>query len=434
MVLVRSRLAAATWLLAASALSAGNAQAAPLGLDDALRLAEQRSRLLVAQDAAAVASREMSIAAGQRPAPVLEAGINNLPIDGADRFSVTRDFMTMRSIGVMQEWTRADKLQARAARFEREAEAAQASRLVALADLRRDTATAWLELHFQQRMHDLLGAQRAEAALQVEAADAAYRGTRGSQADVFAARAVVAQIDDRIRQAEGDVATATTRLSRWVGDDAAQPLAPPPSMTSVALNPADLEAQVDHHPKLAVLERQEAMAQADADIARTAKRADWSVKLMLSQRGPAYSNMVSLGVSIPLQWDQQNRQDRDVAAKLAQVEQARAQRDEMAREHVAQVREWLQRWRSNRERLVQYDASLIPLAGERTRASIAAYRGAAGTLAAVLEARRMEIDVGIERLRLEMETAVLWAQLEYLIPAEHRTSLADRSALKEPQR
>ena len=44
---------------------------------------------------------------------------------------------------------------------------------------------------------------------------------------------------------------------------------------------------------------------------------------MFSQRGSAYSNMVSLNVSIPLQWDQKNRQDREVSARLALAEQLR---------------------------------------------------------------------------------------------------------------
>ena len=91
--------------------------------------------------------------------------------------------------------------------------------------------------------------------------------------------------------------------------------------------------------------------------------------------------------------------------------------------------------RENRERLEQYDAALIPLASERTRAAIASYRGGGGLLASVLEARRMEIDTHMERLRLEMETAAVWAQLEYLIPAEHLATAANRiDAPKEPQR
>jgi len=75
-------------------------------------------------------------------------------------------------------------------------------------------------------------------------------------------------------------------------------------------------------------------------------------------------------------------------------------------------------WHGNRQRLEAYDRELIPLSQQRTQAALAAYRGN-GPLAAVLEARRMEIDTRTERLRLEMETAGLWAQLEYLIPATH---------------
>ena len=54
-----------------------------------------------------------------------------------------------------------------------------------------------------------------------------------------------------------------------------------------------------------------------------------------------------------------------------------------------------------------------------TRAAIAGYRGGASPLTAVLEARRSEIDTRMERLRLEMDAARLWAQLNYLVPAGH---------------
>ena len=393
-----------------------------LTLDQALRSAQDRSQQLSAQDSAASASREMAIAAGQRPDPTLKAGINNLPINGPDRFSLTRDFMTMRSIGVAQEVTRGDKLKARSARFEREAELAQAARAVALTDLRRDTAKAWLDRYYQERMLDVLRTQRAEASLQIEAADSAYRGGRGSQADVFAARSAVALIDDRIRQTERQVATARTRLARWVGAEANLALGTPPSVAAVGLDATALENQLAHHPQIALMVKQEAMARADADIAQSNKRADWSVELMVSQRGPAYSNMVSVNVSIPLQFDQKNRQDRELTAKLAVAEQMRAQREEATREHVAETLAWLQEWQSDRDRLAHYDSELIVLAAERTRAAMAAYRGGGGALSAVLDARRLEIDTRMDRLRLEMEAAALWAQLEYLIAPKHEAA------------
>ena len=418
---VATALALTSALCSAAAADASAPAGPSLTLDQALRQAQDRSRQLAGQDAAAAAARDMAVAAGQLPDPTLKAGVNNLPVDGADRFSLTRDFMTMRSIGVMQELTRDDKRRARAARFEREAGVAEAGRAVALAVLRRDTAVAWLDRHYQERMRQLLQLQRAEAALQIEAADAVYRGGRGAQIDVFGARSAVALIDDRMRQFDIQLATARTKLARWVGADADLPLAPPPDLATVRLQSGKLETDLEHPPQAMLMASQEAVARAEADIARSNKLSDWSVELMFNQRGSAYSNMVSINVSVPLQWDPKNRQDREVSARLALADQLRAQREEFSRERVAEARSWLQQWQGNRGRLTLYDSSLIPLAAERTQASIAAYRGGSGALATVLEARRIEIDMRMERLRLEMETAALWAQLEYLIPAERQT-------------
>ncbi len=60
--------------------------------------------------------------------------------------------------------------------------------------------------------------------------------------------------------------------------------------------------------------KQEAVARADIDIARTATRSDWTIEVMYSQRGPDYSNMMSLNVSKPIQWSESRRQGREVAA------------------------------------------------------------------------------------------------------------------------
>ena len=404
-------LALATVLTNAALAQAG----AELTLDQALHLAQQRSRQLPAQQAAASAAREMAVAAAQLPDPWLKAGITNLPTDGPDRFSLSRDFMTMRSVGVMQEFTRTDKRRARAARFEREAEVAEAAQAAALAALRRETAKAWLDRHYQERTRELLQVLRRETALQAEAAEAAYRGSRGSQTDVFAARIALAQVDERLKLADQSVAVAITRLARWTGDETQRPLAPPPPMVVPALAGADLDTRIAHHPEIAMTARQEAVALAEADIAQRNRRPDWSVELMFSQRGSAYSNMVSVAVSIPLQWDRGQRQDRELAAKLALVEQARAQREELEREHAADLRAWQQAWQGQRDRIAHLDRTLLPLAGQRTQAALAAYRGGSGPLDAVLDARRMEIDMRIERLRLEADAAGLWAQIEFLV-------------------
>ena len=123
-----------------------------LTLPEAQRNAVERSRQLAAQDASILSSKEMAVAAGQLPDPVLRLGIDNLPVEGPERFSLSRDFMTMRRIGVMQEFTSAAKRKLRSARFERETDRALAQKNAALAAIQRDTAIAWLETLYLERL------------------------------------------------------------------------------------------------------------------------------------------------------------------------------------------------------------------------------------------------------------------------------------------
>ena len=393
-----------------------------LTLDDALRIAEERSRELIADDATATAAREMAAAADQAPDAILKAGVNNMPINGADAFSLTNDFMTMRSIGLSRELTRHDKRDARAARYEREAEAAEAARTVALSDIQRDTAMAWLERYYRERVGEVLVRQRDQAALQIEAADLGFRSGIGSEADVFAARTAAAEIDDRLAQAARDNEIAITKLARWIGPEARRPLAQPPSMANVPLKDSDLDGALAHHPEIALMLKQEEVARAEVDIARAGKRSDWTIEVMYSQRGPDFSNMMSFNVSKPLQWHESQRQDREVAARLATAEKMRAEREEETRSHVADAKALLQAWQSNRQRLERYASGLIPLTSERTAAATTAYRGGSGTLGAVLDARVAETDVRIRYLELELDTANLWAELNYLVPAASRAA------------
>ncbi len=137
---------------------------------------------------------------------------------------------------------------------------------------------------------------------------------------------------------------------------------------------------------------------------------------MYSQRGSAYSNMASVNVSFPLPWDRANRQDREIAAKLAEAEEARAKSEVVARTTRAQISAKLSELQRNLGRLQRYDEKLLPLANAQSDAALTAYRANTGTLLAVAGANHRAIDTALERLTLEARTAKLWAELAYLIP------------------
>jgi outer membrane protein TolC len=414
-----------------AAVQAALAAPQPLTLGEAQQRAAARSRQLGAQDRVIAAANEMAVAAGQLPDPVLKVGIDNLPVSGPDRLSIGSDFMTMRRIGVSQEMTRADKLQWRSARYQIEGDKALAQKEVTLAAIQRDTAIAWLEVFYTADMASAIATQSSVARQEIEAAEAAYRGGHGASVDVLAARSAQLALDDRASEIARRQRAARAMLARWTGEESTA--AGAPDIEHIRLDPASLDTDLAHHPDIAVLNKQEDIARADANLARANQRTDWSVEVAFQQRGPAYSNMVSFGISVPLQWDRKNRQDRELAAKLALVAQARDEREEMLREHVAETRTTIIAWQSGLERIARYQRDILPLASRRSEAVLAAYRGGKATLSEVLAARRSEAETRLQALELQLETARLWAQLNFLFPVGGAVQHTAAHSRQEPK-
>lgn len=391
----------------------------PLTLSEALALAAVRSQQLVANRAAAAASRSMAVAAGQLPDPILKLGVDNLPLNGPDRLSLSRDFMTMRRIGVAQELPGAQKRQLRTERFEREADLFVAQGQMSLANLRRDTALAWIDRYYTQQMRDLVLRQIEETKVQVQAVESGFAIGRSSQADVFAARSALVLQEDRLSTVNKQQQNAALTLARWIGPDAERPATEAPAWQASPLEEGRLQEHILLHPDLLVLKAQVDAAQADSRLAEANKKSDWSVEVMYGQRGSAYSNMLSVGVSIPLQWDRANRQDRELAAKLSMVDEARAKYEDMLRSHEAEVRSLLNDWQTGKSRVARHQGELIPLAEQRSQAALTGYRTGKVDLVAALTARRDEIDARMQALFVEMETARSWAQLNFLSPSDN---------------
>lgn len=403
---------------------AAHAQAPALTLEESVRIAAERSSAAAAADAQGRAAAEMAVAAGQLPDPVLKLGINNVPTSGADQWSTTRDFMTMRSVGLMQEWTGYEKREARSERAERDVELAGAMGVMARTDAQREAAVAWFERYYLEAMREVLGREAIEVERQAEAAQVLYRGGRGMQADVFAMRGEVARLEDRRDELARRIAIAKSRLARWLGPDAERPLGALPVLADLGLRDNDLVERLRTHPELDVYARREEVAEAEVRLARLNKRPDWTVELMYGQRGQDYSDMVSVNVAVPLQWNTRNRQDRELAAKLAMLEETRAASLEAERMHIAEVRALLEDWQSGQARVARYRDSIRPLNAQRTQAALAAFRSGEGSLSQLMEARRAAVKTELEQLELERDTAMAWAQLRYLtLDGAHRAAL-----------
>lgn len=403
-----------------------------LSIDMALNAVAERSLHIGAHAASASSSREMAVVASKLPDPVLRMSLDNVPVDGRAQWSLQQDFMTMQTIGLMQTFVPREKRNALADRYEQEARVADAEKLVELAALQRAAAQAWLDRYYQERTLDLLNEQRAEALLLVDTTEAVYSSGQVSQMDVFSARAESAAVDDLIEEAEIELSNAVAKLERWIGESAQLPLAPLPELADIEPQTYDGTTQAE----LGWLAQQEELAVAETLVARMSRRPDWSVELMYGKRGPAFEDMLSLGVSVPLQLGRKDKQDRELAASLAKLENVQRLQAEQVRDYRLQIQTWLSSWRGNQERLQRYDTTLLPLAQQRTEAALSAYRGNRAALSEVLDARQAEIELQLVRTNLEWETASLWAQLRFLMPVtdmEQLSTAAPANATFEEQ-
>ncbi|MHA6829612.1 TolC family protein [Ralstonia pseudosolanacearum] len=408
-------LALAVVLIVGSRLAYGQ-PADALSLQEAVGLASARSADAETTRAPIQAANELAVAAGQLPDPVLKLGLDSVPLNTSDQFSLSRDSMTQRSISVMQEFTRADKRRAKADRYAAEADAAEARRDVGLADVQRNTVAAWLARWYAEQTDLLLGHHGQPLELARRAAMAAYRSGRGTRADVLAADLEVQQLHDRQDENHAAIDMAMVNLERWIGPAARRPLGDRPVLEVPSSVQRLATDAFDTVPEVAAAQRDVALAETEIRAAAEAGKPDVTVELTYSQRGSAYSNMGSLNISFPVPWDQGNRQDREVAAKLAQAQEARAKSEIVRRNTQTIVAAKLAELRRNLDRLKRYDATTLPLANAQADAALTAYRSNTGSLTAVAEANHRAIDTAQERLTLEAKTAKLWADLAFLVP------------------
>lgn len=401
-------------LLGALVIVSGPACAqSPLTLAEALRLAETRAPSVSSYDAAARAAREMAVSASQLPDPVLRAGIDNLPVNGPDAFSLDRDFMTMRRIGLMQEYVSNAKRAVRQERGEREARRWEAEAEMSRSEVRTEVAIAWYDRVFALRAEHLQRALEQEIAMQRRAAEAQVASGKASAAEVLTVDVLLIQSRDRVIAARRQQQVAIARLARWLGDEAARP----PAGDDALPRDSDVSALPEHDlhniPHLRVLARQLDVADADVEVAQQSRNPNWSWEVSYAQRGPAYSNMISVGVSVPLPIARSERQNRDLAARLAQRDQARDQLADARRRHESEFNAMRIEWLALRERQRELESALLPIVRQRTDAVLAAYGSGQQSLAAVLEARRSEVDARVQILELERELARIWARLRY---------------------
>ena len=396
---------------------------APLSVFDAMQLAERNAPGLDARQSAEAMSSALAESARALPDPKLKLGIDNLPIEGREGYTVGRDFMTMRRVGIARDMPREEKRELKSQRFRLEAHREAAHREDARLMVRRDVALAWVERHYAETATALIDALQRETRIQYDVLIGQVRAGRATPIEAVAAQSQVRSLDDRRAEFARLMARARVQMERWLGPLAARPLA--------AWNLASLKVDrntplAEGHPHLAAFTLIEAQADNEIAQARAQEKGDWGWEVAYQARGRQFTDMVSFGIVIDLPSFGQARIAPEVRARQAQREAAERNREDARRQHQLEVKLVLADWDAANARRANFDDALLPLVKDRIDQTLAEYKSGAGKLVDVLEARRNWVETRLAQLQLEQDAARAWAQLQYFDHGAH--GAPDRAA------
>ncbi len=397
-------------LLVLTGFSVGSlAWADPLGLRAAMDGAERASPELQALSSIVQAADSSRRAAGRLPEPRLAFGIENLPVTGPNSWNVSSDFMTMRSVGIMQDVPNSAKREAETQIADATAERARAQLHLRSLELRRDAALAWLDVYYVEQQQALFLELRRENELIQKIAEGRMSAGQGSVVEALQTRQANALLEDRRDQLVAGSVKARARLRRYVSVAPDQPLAR--ESPDFRLDVAHLREHVHEHPELAVFGPSTTLAQAQVAEARARQRPDWGVALMYGHRGPQFGDMLSVQFTMGLPTFARDRNDANVESRLHGLDQVGADRDNMLREHVAELEGGIADYESASAQLERLVSIHLPLAQQQIDLRMAAYRAGPGSLPELLSARRELIELRLRQLELESQKAVAAAKL-----------------------
>ncbi|MDB5893481.1 MAG: transporter [Rhodoferax sp.] len=380
--------------------------AAPLTLGEALSLATQRSEAVRAARAAMASAGATASAAGQLPDPVLGVSLENLPVTGPDRFSVARENMTMKRIGISQEWVSARKRSLRSAAASAVVARQSTGVATAAADARLQTALAYVDTYYVAQALKLSDANERHAREALETARVRLSSGGGSAPEVLGLSAAQGIAEDEAADLRQQLASLNIALARWIGGGAEELSAP-----ALPMVPSE-QAFISAYPAVIARQRESEVARQEAEVVAANRQPNWTWQVGYGQR-TGFSDLVTVGVNIPLAVAPGARQDRETAARLALVGKVEGELAEATRAAQAEYRQLASDEQHHAHRVERYQATVLAPALQRTAAATAAYGSNQATLSSVFEARHAELEARRKLLDLQRELARMRAQLAF---------------------
>jgi outer membrane protein TolC len=382
------------------------------------RLALERDAGLSMVRAEARALREQAVADGQLPDPALTLGVMSLPVDSLDR---REEGMTQLSVGISQAFPPGATRQHRAARTDHLAAAADAGAAARRLEVLREARLAWLELVYQEAALALTLSTRALLDDLLAVTRSRYRTGRDNLQGLLGAELERALLDDRVAAARAEREAALAGLRRWTGPLDGDIRLPSRAELPVPPEFARLEARLVEHPLLGAASARVAAGQSGVAVARQQYKPGWMLDVSYGERsgreadGMARSDLLTAMVTLDLPLFTGQRQDRRVAASVAETDALHHARDEIHRDLQRALEQDYPRWDRLRERELGYEERILPAARHNAESALDAYRNDVTDFTTLVRAQLTDLETRLQALRTRTERLQTQARLLYFV-------------------
>ena len=387
----------------------------PLTLADAIQLATQSQPLLQSLDDAAASTRQAAVAEGQLPDPKLKFGMINLPVTTRDALRFDRDDQTMLNVGYSQEMVPLKKRELASNKLKAMADEFHSEQVATARSIERDVALAWLDVYEAQRKSELYQhiVDEMTAERKVMVAGVSSGGAKTSE--VLAMDTEISMTNEKRIYAVRDERKARAALARWIGTSASRPISSELPVMTNSTDSATYANEIEKHPLLQNAHQSEKVAQLEVDSAQANLERNWGWEVGYGKRFADRSDMLSFQVSIDLQLDRANRQDRRTAEKLVLVEKAQKITEDKRRELSADLEGALADAQAAEARENVHLSSLIPNAKARLSVAQAGYAAGKNSLSDVWEARRSVIEIELDHWTILTDRQRAAVKIGYLL-------------------
>ena len=412
-----------------------------VSLNQAIQLAQQNDPWLHGSKLKQQAIENKSIASGSMPDPRVSISMMNLPTDG---WNFDQEAMTQFKVGISQMLPRGDSLAIKKAQLKTESSKFPLLREDRKAKLKAKVTEIWLESFLAQQTINLIEQDSALFEQMAEVAKASYSNVVGKtrQQDVIRAQLEIVQLEDRLTVEKQKFETSIARLNEWLQlydenqltsefNFSEQQLAFSVSKQLPKLNlirpelvkPSQysrnsLANVLANHPVIRAIEVKQKVAQQGIALAKQQYKPQWGVNASYGYRddtplGNSRADLFSIGVNFDLPLFTDNKQDKQVAASIAESEAVKTEKFLAIKQMISSIEKELKQLIRLEQRQKIYQQQLLKQMHDQAEASLTAYTNDDGDFAEVVRARIAELNARISALNIDVEALKTIARINY---------------------